>query len=597
MRTILIAVVMIASLMATSTVTAAGAASSDVDVVILGGSTVVSSGVLNHLASCTDGTVTRIAGSDRYATAAAVSRAAFASASVVYLTVGSSFPEAVAAGPIAALRNAPLLLTRRDSLPAETRAEIRRLGATEVIVLGGTGAVSSSVEADLARSHRVTRISGTDRYSTVAAISASYFQPGRVRVAYIARGDLFADSLAGGPAAVASGGPILLTRQSSLPSATAAELRRLAPAKIVILGGSAAVSVGVENALGAYTAGSVSRLGGSNRYDTAARISTTLTAGPQTVYLATADNFPDALAGVPLTGGAPLLLVTQQTVPVETANRIAAITGISCAPLGPLASLGTPPPGTNSGPSGVLWFADHESGGVSQWDGVSISGDADAEVVSSPARSGGDALKLIKWHVDGSHSAGVRMRVEELGPDPENLPTDAYYSVWYFVPFAFEGMSNVFQFKQADVDRWDAGGNPTHQTRRMLSSFTMNWDGAGYDLEYKTRIDQGTGAWRGGPADSLLKANTNIPVGEWFHVEMRYVWNDQGRGRSTLWLNGSQVWDLTGLYTEANNLVYNQEPRQWVVSHYLGDWQGYVAPGDSWIMIDDAVISTNRTGP
>jgi len=244
----------------------------------------------------------------------------------------------------------------------------------------------------------------------------------------------------------------------------------------------------------------------------------------------------------------------------------------------------------------VLWFADHSSGDVSQWDGVSISGDAEFQIVASPTRSGGFALKLINWNVDGSHSPGVRMKVQRLGADPENLPTDAYYSAWYLVPLQIKGRDNIFQFKQADVDKWDNEGNPVHQTRRMLSKISMNWDGTGYDLEYRTRIDQSTGAWHGGSADSLFTADTNIPVGEWFHVEMRYVWNDQGRGRSTLWLNGSQVWDLTDLYTEANNLVYKQEPRQWAVNHYLSDKQGYVAPGDSWIFVDDAVISTRRIG-
>jgi vancomycin resistance protein YoaR len=100
----------------------------------------------------------------------------------------------------------------------------------------------------------------------------------------------------------------------------------------VILGGSAAVSIGVEEALGEYTTGGVSRLAGSNRYDTAAVISSTLPDDPQTVYLATGDNFPDALAGVPLTGTQPLLLVTHQMLPGQTANRIAAIIGKPCTP-------------------------------------------------------------------------------------------------------------------------------------------------------------------------------------------------------------------------------------------------------------------------
>ncbi len=332
MRNLLVTLAMASSLLAVAPIAAAGASSSNIDIVILGGTAVVSSEVQDHLNSCTDGTVTRIAGSDRYATAAAASRAAFDSATVAYLAVGTSYPEAVAAGPIAALTNAPLLLTRTESLPPQTRSEMQRLGINEVIILGGTGAVSSAVEADLAATYAVTRISGTDRYSTVAAISASYFQPDAVPVAYVARGDLFVDALAGGPTAVAHDGPILLTDKNSLPAATAAELQRLNPGKIVILGGTAAVSTAVETALGQYAAGGVSRLAGSNRYSTAVNISRTLPPNPNTIYVATSLNYPDALAAVPLTGTDPLLLITDKMVPGDTANRISALTGKACKP-------------------------------------------------------------------------------------------------------------------------------------------------------------------------------------------------------------------------------------------------------------------------
>ena len=332
MRRLLATLITAASIIAATPLAPAVASSGEVDIVVLGGSSVVSAQVVEHLSSCTDGTVTRIAGHDRYGTAAAVSRAVFDSADVAYLAVGTSYPEAVAAGPIAALRGAPLLLTRTGSLPAETRNELQRLGVTEVVILGGTDAVSAVVEADLAASYTVTRITGPDRYASVAAISASYFEPGAVPVAYVARGDLFPDALAGGPAAVASGGPVLLTDGAELPAATAAELQRLGPDRIVILGGPAAVTDGVKASLGQYTTGAVSRLAGRDRYDTAAVISSTLPSGPRTIFLATSENFPDALAGVPLTESDPLLLVSDKAVPGPTANRIAAITGKPCNP-------------------------------------------------------------------------------------------------------------------------------------------------------------------------------------------------------------------------------------------------------------------------
>jgi spore germination protein YaaH len=92
------------------------------------------------------------------------------------------------------------------------------------------------------------RVAGANRYDTAAALSRSAFAPG-VPVAYVATGASFPDALAGGPAAARNGGPVLLTDPLALPSATATELARLKPAKIVVLGGTASVSASVAAAL------------------------------------------------------------------------------------------------------------------------------------------------------------------------------------------------------------------------------------------------------------------------------------------------------------------------------------------------------------
>jgi hypothetical protein len=89
-----------------------------------------------------------------------------------------------------------------------------------------------------------TRLSGTDRYATAAAISKATYAPG-VPVAYIATGLGFADALAGAAAAGKTGGPLLTVPGTSIPAATAAELSRLKPAKIIILGGTGVVSQAV----------------------------------------------------------------------------------------------------------------------------------------------------------------------------------------------------------------------------------------------------------------------------------------------------------------------------------------------------------------
>jgi putative cell wall-binding protein len=170
--------------------------------------------------------------------------------------------------------------------------------------------------AGYATSNVARRLAGATRYETAAAISADTFAPG-VPVAYVATGANFPDALAGTPPAGHYGGPVLLTGANELPGAVAAELDRLQPARIVILGGDGAVSDSVEAGLARFTAGSVTRLSGADRYATAVVVSRASFGSSDTVYIATGANFPDALAGGPVAGidGVPLLLVTKSSLP------------------------------------------------------------------------------------------------------------------------------------------------------------------------------------------------------------------------------------------------------------------------------------------
>jgi putative cell wall-binding protein len=96
----------------------------------------------------------RIAGPDRYATAVALSQARFDTppqpGAVVHITTGDNFPDALMAGPyVAGQHNAILLPVQRDTIPAVVDAELRRLNPISVAIIGGTDAVSPTVEAQL----------------------------------------------------------------------------------------------------------------------------------------------------------------------------------------------------------------------------------------------------------------------------------------------------------------------------------------------------------------------------------------------------------------------------------------------------------------
>ncbi|MEO2104178.1 MAG: cell wall-binding repeat-containing protein [Actinomycetota bacterium] len=164
----------------------------------------------------------------------------------------------------------------------------------------------------------VRRRGGDTRVDTAAEVSRFTFTADSGVPVFVAGADALADALSAGPAATAIGpGPLLLVTDE-VPEATAAELRRLATTRIVLLGGTAAVSSEVEEALGAFA--DVERIGGPTRFATSALISeAAFDTDIAEVWVVNGERFGDTLAGgaAAARAGAPLLLVTADTVPAE----------------------------------------------------------------------------------------------------------------------------------------------------------------------------------------------------------------------------------------------------------------------------------------
>jgi putative cell wall-binding protein len=216
-------------------------------IVIAGGTAAISADVEAELANYAPA-VTRFAGTNRYDTAALISRAAFPTgANIVYVTTGETFPDTMASVPAAATTNGPVLLVRSASIPAATADEIERLNPSQIVVVGGPAAISSSLDAKLAAitGASVERRYGPDRYATSAAISQATFAP-LVPVVYIATGVNHPDGLGGAAAGAIEGGPLLLTKTDSLPASVATELQRLKPQRVVIVGGTTAITTNVQ---------------------------------------------------------------------------------------------------------------------------------------------------------------------------------------------------------------------------------------------------------------------------------------------------------------------------------------------------------------
>lgn len=153
------------------------------------------------------------------------------------------------------------------------------------------------------------RIAGKNRYETAIAVSRSGY-PTTAKVVYLATGADYPDALAAAPAASKQGGPLLLTSSASLPTKVAEEIRRLDPAKVVVVGGTEAVSAETFNQVKGIVDNTV-RVSGKNRYETARKIARSAFASSPVAYVATGADYPDALSASAPAGaaGAPVILV------------------------------------------------------------------------------------------------------------------------------------------------------------------------------------------------------------------------------------------------------------------------------------------------
>jgi putative cell wall-binding protein len=227
-------------------------------IVVLGSTSVISAEVAAALDAYSPGNVERYFGANRFATAAAVSAHTFNAGCgcTAYIAYAYNFPDALAGAAAAGRWAGPVLLVNSTGpINSATAAELTRLQPGHIVVLGSTTVISSEVEAALdayAPGH-VDRYYGATRFETAAQISVNTFPANCGCVAYIAYAYNFPDALAGAAAAGEIRGPVLLVNTTgAINSATAAELTRLQPYRIIVLGSAGVISADVLNALKAY---------------------------------------------------------------------------------------------------------------------------------------------------------------------------------------------------------------------------------------------------------------------------------------------------------------------------------------------------------
>lgn len=209
-----------------------------------------------------------------------------------------------------------------------TPAEIEEPGAYELVVTAEDAAGNSASKTVSFVVAMVSRSMGSNRYGTAVEISQNSFVSADAVV--IATGAGFADALSASGLAGVTDSPLLLTQQASLPASVTAEITRLGAKTAYIVGGTQAVSGGVQGEIDAIPGVSVVRIAGTNRFDTAAKVAAKVKelAGSGfsgAAFLARGDDFADALAVSPFafSKGMPVLLTQTGSLPDVTKGAIA----------------------------------------------------------------------------------------------------------------------------------------------------------------------------------------------------------------------------------------------------------------------------------
>lgn len=271
----------------------------------------------------------RLAGTSRMATAAAIAEFAFTpgAARGAVVAPAGDFHAALAAAALAGAIDGPIVLSPTSGLDTDAAAAVKRAlgsdrnGKTVHLVGGPFDPAVRDAVVDLGVN--VAAIGGGDHVATAAAVARRL--PDRPTRAFIATVADYPDALAGGAVAAVNGWPVLYTQPDRLSDPTRDVLRELNITSTVIVGGTNAVSERVADQLRQAGAAPQHRLAGASRIDTALAVADyALTQGlsPRHVQVATAYNYPDALAGGGLAGvlRAPVVLTGSDSLPDQTAG-------------------------------------------------------------------------------------------------------------------------------------------------------------------------------------------------------------------------------------------------------------------------------------
>lgn len=248
----------------------------------------------------------RLCGNNRYETNSKIVDSGWTSSEYAVIASGQGFADALCAAPLAEKNKAPILLTSRDALSSEAKEQLTKLKVKKVFIVGGTASVSNNVKSEITNMNiETTRIYGKNRFETSLEVAKVL---GNINGVVVTNGYGFADALSIAPIAAKKGIPILLTDKDDLSTPIKEFLHNSSYNESYIVGGTGVVSNKIASQLN-----NVTRLGGNSRYGTNSAILDHFANdfSYDKVYVASGENYPDALSGSVLaaSSNSPLILV------------------------------------------------------------------------------------------------------------------------------------------------------------------------------------------------------------------------------------------------------------------------------------------------
>lgn len=183
-------------------------------------------------------------GADRYATNAEIIKE-FNDADTCIIASGENFADSLSIGAYATKNGYPIVLVQKDKINDVTKQALKNTKIKKCYIVGGENSVSKSLEKELPQV--IERIAGNDRYETSLKIADKFYKD--AQGAYLASGEVFADSLAINPIAARFDVPLILTPKDKLPQKTQEYLDNSKIVQIAIIGGEKTVSKQIQQEL------------------------------------------------------------------------------------------------------------------------------------------------------------------------------------------------------------------------------------------------------------------------------------------------------------------------------------------------------------